>query len=479
MGDEVEGEVHRQGTEELAVGIAHRCAQGQQHVVALAVEIGCAPVRLRLLADVLVPAARPQVLGRFDGAARVAHEQALLEHELEFEQAVGVLAAAEVAAGQVEQFIAIAAQVMEPLHERLNRFPFDIAGRAPDRRLHAGFTTERGLQGKVGGARRRVVEILGPVDARSRVRYAVLDQLGRGQGQRFQFALQQDQAQLQLVAFAGHVFDEITLQRFARLGRVGELVVPPHQGADAERSHGDEAEQGQQHALPVAADETLGALPGRVGQGVHGFAAQVAAQVVGQFAHAGVALLRIVAGSTLDDRAQRRRNRATFEGVAEARATPGRGVLHDLERRVSFERGLQGDDFEQHQTERALVAVRAEFVAASLGLLGRHVARRADDRAVLGLAATGVFAEADGRAGIGIVASEQTADAPVHQVGFAVRAEHDVGRLEVAMDDALAVRVVDRLANLDQVLDARGKAVFLVGPGAGRAGLDGFPEVVR
>ena len=63
----------------------------------------------------------------------------------------------------------------------------------------------------------------------------------------------------------------------------------------------------------------------------------------------------------------------------------------------------------------------------ALGLLGRHVGRRAQDGA--------------GGGERGVVALEPAGQAEVHDDQAAPGVDHDVGRLEVAVDDPLAVRL--------------------------------------
>jgi hypothetical protein len=49
---------------------------------------------------------------------------------------------------------------------------------------------------------------------------------------------------------------------------------------------------------------------------------------------------------------------------------------------------------------------------------------------------------------------EQLREAPVHQVDLAEIADHDVGRFEIAVHDPAMVRIRERVADLEQDLDA-------------------------
>src|SRR6185295_7583344 len=68
--------------------------------------------------------------------------------------------------------------------------------------------------------------------------------------------------------------------------------------------------------------------------------------------------------------------------------------------------------------------------------LRRHIGDRADECAV------------DSRRGIGIVV-EQFRQAEVEKLGVARRGDHDVGRLEIAMQDAAIVRRFNGTRNLN------------------------------
>ena len=88
--------------------------------------------------------------------------------------------------------------------------------------------------------------------------------------------------------------------------------------------------------------------------------------------------------------------------------------------------------------------------ALPLRLLGRHVGGRADDHAHLrsapGAVSVGEFvasAVADGARG-----SQRLGETEVEHLHRAVGADLDVRRLEIAMDDALLVRRLERVGDL-------------------------------
>ncbi len=122
--------------------------------------------------------------------------------------------------------------------------------------------------------------------------------------------------------------------------------------------------------------------------------------------------------------------------LARARVAVEPDLLHHRARVVFDERLDAGDALVEHDAEREDVAAEVELVAQDL--LRAHVARRAHAGAGLGQVAQRVVA----------------GDAEVHQLHLALVGDDDVGRLDVAVDDAAEVRVVERTRDLQR--DDRG-----------------------
>ena len=95
--------------------------------------------------------------------------------------------------------------------------------------------------------------------------------------------------------------------------------------------------------------------------------------------------------------------------------------------------GRASDHFVDRNSDRIKVGSRIRQVAVHL--LGRHVAQRAGRRS--GHRQRAIFA----RAG----------DAEIHEFHDTLSGENDVGRLDVAMDDVLSVRVAQGIQNLVDV----------------------------
>ncbi len=108
-------------------------------------------------------------------------------------------------------------------------------------------------------------------------------------------------------------------------------------------------------------------------------------------------------------------------------------IFDDLDRIFAHERPPPGDELEEHDAERVQVAARVGGQAARL--LRAEIAGRAEHRArlrqLLMIAVVGHFGEPE---------VEQLDD----EAGAAAVDEHDVRRLDVAMDDAEPVRVLER-----------------------------------
>ncbi|MEQ9497640.1 MAG: hypothetical protein RIT81_12300 [Deltaproteobacteria bacterium] len=122
--------------------------------------------------------------------------------------------------------------------------------------------------------------------------------------------------------------------------------------------------------------------------------------------------------------------------------------------------GLQREDLVEDGAEPVDVGLGGEQLRAPLGRLGRHVLRRAGDRAARGLRRRELPDELDAPVlrFERVVAADDLGEAPVDQDRFTVLTDHDVRRLDVAVDDAVRMReghcVGDLLVDREQA-DAR------------------------
>ena len=85
-------------------------------------------------------------------------------------------------------------------------------------------------------------------------------------------------------------------------------------------------------------------------------------------------------------------------------------------------------------------------------LLGAHISRRAQGRARQGLgrAAGGGFGYQRSLDGGGVGSAQGFGEAPIDHQRLAVFANDDIGRLDVAMQHAARVGIVDRIADVQE-----------------------------
>ncbi len=134
----------------------------------------------------------------------------------------------------------------------------------------------------------------------------------------------------------------------------------------------------------------------------------------------------------------------------------------------------QREDLEEDRPQRVHVGPRVDPGAAAGELLGRHVPERAEERALGGddprcpdhqtvglhrpLVVVGL------RAGHREILPEHLGEPPVEQIHLAERAQHHVARLQIAVDHAPGVGVVDGQADLGERREQAPRAEAL-GPG--------------
>ncbi len=216
-----------------------------------------------------------------------------------------------------------------------------------------------------------------------------------------------------------------------------------HQRRRPHRERGAEAAHGAQHDLA-----------GRVLVRAHHLARGEARQVGGELARGGVAIGRVAGHGLVDDGAQLQAHRA-LAALQRRRRPRGDRAEHGAHVAPSV-----GRDAREHVVEDGAerVHVRPLVDRRAPGLLRGHVRGRAHHRAGHGQPLGGAVrrgARARRRRPFGIrgagrrsparvdrrLGGEILGEAPVDDHRLAERADEDVGGLEVAVDDALAVRV--------------------------------------
>ena len=180
-------------------------------------------------------------------------------------------------------------------------------------------------------------------------------------------------------------------------------------------------------------------------------------EVAGQLAHRVVAVGGLQGHRLQADRLERGRHRA-----ADRPRRPEIALDHPLDHLrdlVAAEGDLAGEQLVERRAQAVDVAGGTHLVEVAAGLLGAHVRRRADRRARLRLAGVRPRpptprgsarrrSPAMHRHDVGL--ADHLGQPPVDDQRLAVAAQHDVGRLQVAVEHAAAVGVVDRVADVEE-----------------------------
>ncbi len=119
----------------------------------------------------------------------------------------------------------------------------------------------------------------------------------------------------------------------------------------------------------------------------------------------------------------------------------------------AFVRGLAGQETVEGGSEAVDIRARAEPVELAAGLLGAHVGRGPHRRAGQGVGAAAGGARHQhplSEVAPRLDPAQRLCQAPVDDQRLAVLADDDVGRLEVAVQHAAAVCVVDRVADVGE-----------------------------
>ena len=136
-----------------------------------------------------------------------------------------------------------------------------------------------------------------------------------------------------------------------------------------------------------------------------------------------------------------------------ARDVAGLHLAEDLADVLALERRLAGQQTVEGGAQRVDVGARAQPVEIASGLLGAHVGRRAQRAAGQGLRRSAR------RRRDGLLADRRVGPAhglgqpPVDHQRLAVPAQDDVGRLEIPMDHAAGVGVIDGVADVEEAAE--------------------------
>ncbi len=232
-----------------------------------------------------------------------------------------------------------------------------------------------------------------------------------------------------------HALDDQRLR--LAIGRQHALARQAAPGSDPPRGHEQQREEHERRSRdepPAATRPALDAAHEPRPTRAHGPPFEPAAEIVAEAPGVGVALARVLLA------AERRR-------LPPERPRFGGENRHDraMERRRG---GLVGDaareELVRDDPERVDVGRRTDAGGLGLDLLGAHVLRCPHELA-------GARRELGGT----LVAGEQPRDAEVDDHRPAVRPHQDVARFQIAVNDPVRVRVLNRVAHRGEERDAR------------------------
>ena len=202
----------------------------------------------------------------------------------------------------------------------------------------------------------------------------------------------------------------------------------------------------------------------------------------GQIARRGVARQRRMGHRLEADRFERRRH------VAPHLPRPGKPALPDIihqHRRMRMEGRTACEEVVERRAEAVDIAAGIDQVDLAGCLLGAGEGRCSLEIAMAGrlrTVADDVWRDRlDPRTGAGgEIVPGHPGQPPVDDLRLAERAEHDVVRLDVTVEDTAAVRILDRLAGIDEVPEELAEAEQALGLGRrGRGGMMGADRLLE
>ena len=223
-------------------------------------------------------------------------------------------------------------------------------------------------------------------------------------------------------------------------GASGRRRVPPGHDRGGERD-GSESGRSHQEGGPAA----LARGRGRRGPDRAGGGGARPLQVVAGVRDVAQALARVALEAALEHVAD---GGWRFGGEAAPVDLAREDGGEDVRDRLAVEQPLAGQHLEQHDTEGPDVGALVDRLAPRL--LGRHVGGGAEDEAGggAGLGEGGRLREIGARRGAGALARPGLGEAEVEDLDLAVRRHLHVRGLEVAVDDALLVSLLEGLGDL-------------------------------
>jgi hypothetical protein len=187
-------------------------------------------------------------------------------------------------------------------------------------------------------------------------------------------------------------------------------------------------------------------LQGAVRVGRHSRTRHVGLELLGERAGIWIALGRGTPERALGDRGQLGRSFRTERSHGDR--TGAKHRLHHLGVVCSLERRSPGQQLVEHRSQGEDVASLVDGLEVASRLLRAHVRRGSEGHPFLGQLRSAV---GRGPRPPRLCLAAALGQPPVDDRGLAVRADHHVGRLEIAVDDRLTVCVRHGLGGVDQM----------------------------
>ena len=224
-----------------------------------------------------------------------------------------------------------------------------------------------------------------------------------------------------------------------------------HRLGDGEHQEQESDHRSRENSAPVAAHELAAPVSPRVLARPDGLAVQVASDVVDQELDRAVASLHLLAHrhqADVVEVAGQLAGQLLSSGPARNLARPGRGDVAEhaldlaVDGRLELQRDLAGQHLVEEDAEGIDVGARVDPARNHAGLLRAHVLRRSDQVAL---------PRHEGPIALRGVRRLRDPEVDHLRHGQAVLDAHDhVGGLDVPVDDALAVSMLDALAHLEE-----------------------------
>ena len=225
--------------------------------------------------------------------------------------------------------------------------------------------------------------------------------------------------------------------------------------AVATKEIADQSGSGRIRQGAVLTEPAAEPLERPLGVSRHGLVGQPVLEVLRQVVYPLVTRTALERHRFQADRFERRGNRAVK--CPRRRKVSLQDPFNDFGDFLARKRNPARQQLVKGRAQAVNVAGGTELVDVAASLFGAHVRRRANRRALLGM--SGRAERRTGRirlelpmssAGMSSCLADHLGEPPVDDQGLAIRSQHDVGRLQVAVQHLPAVGEIDGVANVEK-----------------------------